>query len=330
MGGEDHLYGGNSMIVSPGGEVLASMGQKVGLLCLEIDHTIKHTRPDTFGHPEIPNNIFIEKGRTPWAYRACGASVRPGDAVTPYPRICSHRGFNTIAPENTMPAFGAAIALGAEEIELDVWPSKDGEIIVCHDESVDRTSDGKGMIADLTLDEIRAFDAGVKFAEEYSGVRFPTLDEVLQKFSRQVIINLHIKSASNVDEYDHDVFRKIVNLIYKYDMQEHVYIAGEEDVLRTACKLAPELPRAALDGKLDFQLVKLAKKYNCQKLQFVSGYYNAEMVREAKESGIRCNLFWCDDPKEVGALFESGIDTILTNDYIRVARAAETWKNKNT
>jgi len=325
MGGADYPFGANTMVVSPKGKVLATLGQQVGTLCCEFDPKAKHYRSDSYNQPEIPNDYFIEKGRTPWAYRASGSSVRPGELQTAYPRVCAHRGFNTIAPENTMPAFGAAIALGAEEIELDVWPTKDGRILVCHDETVDRVSDGQGRIMDLTWEEIRQMDAGKKFGEAYTGLRFPLLDEVFAKFSRQVIVNLHIKSPTQSESYDEEVFQKILDLICRYDMQQHVYIAGEEDVLRTACKLAPELPRAALDGKLDMQLVHLARKYGCRKLQFVRGYYNQAMIDEAKKSGIRCNLFWSDDPAEVPNLIESGIDTILTNDYLRMATALQAY-----
>lgn len=65
-------------------------------------------RADSYGQPPVPNDFFISKGRTPWAYRACGAGVIPGDRDLPYPRICAHRGFNYVAPENSLPAFGAA------------------------------------------------------------------------------------------------------------------------------------------------------------------------------------------------------------------------------
>lgn len=325
MGGDTHRYGASTMLVSPKGEILATMNQQVGVLTCEIEPDKKHFRSNTFNHPEISNDLFISNGRTPWAYRTCGPSVRPGDAQTAYPRICAHRGFKTAAPENSMAAFGLAVALGADEIELDVWPSKDGKIVVGHDETVDRMSDGHGSIMDLTWDEIYALDIGSKFDEHFSGLRFPLLEEVLARFSRQVIINLHIKTpkGKEAEMYDPQIFKQIVDMIYEYDMQEHVYIGGEEDVLRAACELAPELPRAALDGKQDFKLVDLAKKYKCQKVQLFRGHYTQEMVDDARKAGIRCNLFWSDDPEEVPELLESGIDTILTNDYLRMAAACK-------
>jgi glycerophosphoryl diester phosphodiesterase/predicted amidohydrolase len=345
MGDEQHLFGATSMIVSPKGETITELGQKVGMIICDIDPHKKHMRPNTYNHPDVLNDSFIESGRTPWAYRSCGPSVCLGELESPYPRICAHRGFNTILPENTMASFGLAVALGAVEIELDVWPSKDGMLVVCHDDTVDRTSDGNGAISELEWAEICQFDIGKKYVEmnsdkmiqgkeelakHYSGLKFPLLEDVLKKFSRQVIINLHIKSpiGAETDMYDPVVFQKIVDAIYEYDMQEHVYIAGEEDVLRTACQIAPELPRAALDGKLDFSLIKLAKKYDCKKVQLFRGYYNQEMIDEAKEAGIRCNIFWSDDPNEIPELLEKGIDTILTNDYLKMANRLLISMNK--
>ena len=113
MGGEDCGHGANTMIVAPDGRVLASLGQKTGMLARDVDTKFKHMRADSYGQPPVPNDFFISKGRTPWAYRACGAGIIPGDRDLPYPRICAHRGFNYVAPENSLPAFGAAVALGA-------------------------------------------------------------------------------------------------------------------------------------------------------------------------------------------------------------------------
>ncbi|NCB35336.1 MAG: hypothetical protein EOM58_04765 [Clostridia bacterium] len=96
-----------------------------------------------------------------------------------YPRLCAHRGFNMVAPEDTLPAFALAVAMGAQEIELDLWVSKDGHLIVCHDPSVDRTSNGTGFIKDLTLKEIKALDAGSWFSPSFKGVTYPLFEEVL-------------------------------------------------------------------------------------------------------------------------------------------------------
>lgn len=134
-------------------------------------------------------------------------------------------------------------------------------------------------------------------------------------------MNLHVKTPRGCTDYDSVAFRKILDMLETYDMLEHVYISGDEAVLKAAVTLAPDLPRTALDSRLDFTLVKLAKKYRCQKVQFYRGYYRQDMVEEARTAGMRCNLFWSDDPQEIPSLLESGIDTILTNDYLRMSAA---------
>ena len=107
---------------------------------------------------------------------------------------CSHRGFNSIAPENTLPAFGAAVALGAEEIELDLWPTSDGKIVVCHDPTVDRTTNSTGLIHEMTAQEVEQCDAGIKFSKEFTGLKIPYFEDILKQFANRVIMNLHIKS----------------------------------------------------------------------------------------------------------------------------------------
>ena len=109
-------------------------------------------------------------------------------------KFCAHRGFNAVAPENTLPAFAAAVALGADEIEFDLWPTADGQLAVCHDPSVDRTTDGKGTICDMTWEQMKNLDAGKKFHSEYEGVRIPLFEEVLRQFAGKVVMNIHIKS----------------------------------------------------------------------------------------------------------------------------------------
>jgi len=111
-----------------------------------------------------------------------------------FPRLCAHRGYNFIAPENTLPAFALAVSMGAQEIELDLWPSKDGDLIVCHDPKVDRTTDGSGIISEMTTKEIRALDAGEKFSPAFKGTKLPLFEEVLDLFGGKVIFNIHIKS----------------------------------------------------------------------------------------------------------------------------------------
>ena len=113
---------------------------------------------------------------------------------TTFPRICAHRGFKTAAPENTLPAFALAVSLGAPEIELDLWPSKDGDLIVCHDPDVSRTTGCQGLVTELTTREIKQLDAGSWFSPLFKGVQLPLFEEVLDQVAGRTVINIHIKS----------------------------------------------------------------------------------------------------------------------------------------
>jgi glycerophosphoryl diester phosphodiesterase len=107
----------------------------------------------------------------------------------------AHRGARAIAPENTLPAFQAALDLGVDGIELDVQRSSDDVLVVMHDFTVDRTTNGCGRVAELTLAEIKELDAGESFDKRFSGTRVPTLDEVLNLIGDRCAVNVEIKSV---------------------------------------------------------------------------------------------------------------------------------------
>ena len=113
----------------------------------------------------------------------------------PYPRLCAHRGAHKgVAPENSMISYQRALELGADEIEIDLWPSKEGEMFAFHDATVKKITGTPTYISDLTSKEIRALDMGVGFAPEFKGMQIPTFEEVLDLVARRVIINIHIKT----------------------------------------------------------------------------------------------------------------------------------------
>lgn len=283
----------------------------------------------------------------------------------PYPRICAHRGYNFVAPENTLPAYALAVAMGAEEIELDLWPSKDGDLIVCHDPYVDRTTNGTGTITELTTAEIRALDAGVNGGEAYKGIHLPLFDEVLDLVGGKTILNIHIKSSLKnrlrpekmiergkdlnrrhsthevllpplhegiedvipeletrpIVPYDEKIFSEILAALDRHHCREYAYITGEADVLTTARKLAPDMPRCCLEGHMNFSIVEHAIEYGCEKVQFCKGLTTQAMIDKAKANGLICNLFWADTKEEAEAYLAIGIDCVLTNNYQPVSLA---------
>lgn len=320
--GLEKMSGGCSMVVDPSGRILANAGSHNGkLICDVANIHWKYMRTDSFGGNMIRNDLFIEKGRTPWSYRPCGSSVRLDDRRMPYPRICAHRGFSQIAPENSLPAFGAAIALGADEIEFDLWQSHDGVPVVMHDPTLDRVSNGSGLITEKTLKELKELDFGSRFSSAFTGLKIATLEEVLRKFPRQAIFNIHIKS-SGTDRIDLDFLRRVVNLIRGYDCMEHVYFCGRADIMEAASKVAPEIPRCMAAGpdasKMD--IVENAIRFQCAKLQFMKPYLNRTLIDKAHANGIRCNVFWSDDSEEATAFLRDGVDTVLSNHCWQIAQ----------
>lgn len=318
---ENSDIGGASMVVAPTGEVLCNMRSRVGLEAVDIDVRKKYYKPAGFGNPDAAHYEYIEKGRRPWKYRPAGSAIVMRDDWMPYPRTCAHRGFNSVAPENSMPAYGAAVAMGAEEIEFDLWETKDHEIVSCHDATLDRVSTGTGKIYDYTLEELRQFDFGVKFGEAFKGMKILTFEEILKKFSCHTIMNIHIKSLNDTDPLREDYLKKIIALIDKYDCRKYVYfMTGNDTVIQQLRTLAPDICVCCGGGSAPWDIVDRAIKYGCKKVQLFKPYFNREMIDKAHANGIICNVFWSDDPEETQKFLDMGIDVILTNDYNTVSQ----------
>ena len=308
---------GASMIVSPHGKVLANMHGKFGMTYAQFDPAEKHYKPAGFGNPPASHHEYIEYGRKPWQYRNAGSAIIKNETELGYPRICAHRGFSTVAPENSMPAFGAAIAMGAEEIEFDLRPTIDGEIVSCHDIELERVSDGTGLVTEKTLKQLEKLDFGIKFGEKFRGLSIVKFEDILQKFSAHVIMNIHIKPVSYTEPYPEKLMKKIIQLIKKYDCEKHVYLMLETDIMIKQFKqYAPEIPICV--GHLKeraWEIVDRAIELGARKVQLFKPYYSQEMIDKAHSHGIKCNIFWSDDINEAKKFLEMGVDTILTNEY---------------
>ena len=325
--GEDSPICGCSMAVAPDGTMLGNMNSKVGILEVEIDPTKKYYKKKGFyGTTLVPHYKYIDDGRRPWLYRPGGSAMVAQDKFMKYPRCCAHRGFNTVAPENSMVAFGSAVALGADEIEFDLWTTKDGELVSCHDQTLDRTSNGTGKISDYTLEELKALDFGAKADAHFKGLEILTFEEILKKFACQVVMNIHVKPCD--DGKNRERVQKIVKLLYKYDCEQHAYIMSNDDELHAIfSEIAPEICRCqGARDKFWWEVVDDAIKNKCQKVQLFKPYFNKEMVDKAHAHGIICNVFFADTEQEAKEFLDMGIDTILTNDYLTISKVVKGYK----
>lgn len=311
---EDSHICGASMVVDPFGKVLLNMKGSFGKAEAEFDPNRKYLKPAGYGNPDAPHHEYIEYGRKPWQYRN-GSAIAPFESYMRYPRICAHRGFSAVLPENTMPAFGAAIAMGADEIEFDLWPTRDGHIVSCHDDTLDRVSNGSGKIYDHTLDELLKLDFGVKFSEKFKGLKIALFEDILKKFGGQTVMNIHVKPMG--EHYPEDIMKKIIALIRRYDCARHVYLMIEKDEdIRWLKANAPDIPVCVgHDFSRNWAIVDRAIELGAEKVQFFKPYFNKEMIDKAHAHGIICNIFWSDDPEEAKQFLEMGMDTVLTNNY---------------
>ena len=320
--GLDSPVGGGSMVVAPSGEMLGNMFSRVGTLTVEFDPHAKYLKPMGYGNPPGLHSTYIEVGRRPWKYRPAGSAVIPGfkDAEKALPkRLCAHRGFSTVAPENSLPAFGSAVALGATEIEFDLWWTKDGEIVSIHDATLDRVSDGKGKVYEHTYEELQKLDFGSKTGKHFAGLKILRFEEILAKLSCHTIMNIHMKDVGKAWEEAH--VKKVLRLIDAYDARGHVYFMSSCGPLQDQlARLAPDIPRCMgyARGK---DIVDEAIKHKCQMVQLFKPYFDKSTVDRAHAAGMRVNVFWSDDPAEAKKFLDMGIDTILTNDYLLIANA---------
>lgn len=160
------------------------------------------------------------------------------------PFIFAHRGACRAAPENTLPAFQAAIALGADGAELDVQYSSDGKIVVMHNQTLDKTTNGAGRVTAHTLEELRGLDAGAHFAPAFAGTLIPTLDEVLDLARGKLLLNIELKALESPTV---NLGVDVVARVRAHGIADQVVISSFNPLaLRRAKKAGPEIECALL------------------------------------------------------------------------------------
>lgn len=301
--------GGHSLVAAPDGTIVVDAGETPGVTMVEMDPARRWVKPASHGKPAVEHRGLIEAHRRPALYRP-GPEREMAVLGAPFPRLCAHRGLSQACPENTLPAFAAALAFpGVHEIELDLWLSRDGVPVVCHDPRVDRTTDGQGVVTELDWPVIAGFDAGIRHGEAWRGLRLPRFEEVLALVDGRVGLNLHLKDPGPGGKLVH----LVADLLRRHGMDRLGYIAGEEDVLDAALAYAPDIERNCLAHQQDMpRLIAAALEYRCSRLQFFRNV-TAAAAAEAKAHGLVRNLFWSDDVEDARRYAALGIDVILTN-----------------
>lgn len=216
-----------------------------------------------------------------------------------YPLIFGHRGASIRAPENTLKAFNLAFKEGANGIEFDIRLSTDNEIVVIHDETIDRTSNSSGKVNSLTLEKLQKFDFG-------EGEKIPTLKEVLTKFGNKHWLNIEIKEEG--------LELILVDLLKNLKVKEKIVISSF--LLPTLIKikeLAPEIPTGYLYEFHLNDLDGLLDEVSINGIHPVKENITKKIIQEAHQKNLAVRAWTVDDPKMAQKLAENGIDGIITN-----------------
>jgi glycerophosphoryl diester phosphodiesterase len=227
--------------------------------------------------------------------------------------VVGHRGAMGYCPENTFASFDRALALGADWIELDVHQSRDGELIVIHDEAVDRTTDGRGLVQEQTTAELKALDAGSWYGPQFAGQRVPTLDEVLRwARQRDTIVDIEIKNAPL---YYAGIEESVVTTLDRAGMTEQVIVISfDHHAVGRVKALDSRIVTGVLyAGRPADAGLGLARAVDADALLPHWAYVTADDVRSAHEAGLVVAPWESSDPTVLRHLIEAGVDAIGTN-----------------
>lgn len=227
--------------------------------------------------------------------------------------IWAHRGAAADAPENTLVAFAAAEAAGADGIELDVHLSRDGVPVVIHDERVERTTDGRGAVAELRLAELRRLDAGSWFSPFFSGEPIPVLDEVLDWADDRLRLNIEIKDVR--------VGRALLDLLPRYPRARVLVSSFDHRLLAELRRRDGNLPLGFLyedDGWR--RVLRRALACGAESLHPREDHVHRPLLAACKGHGLAVYPWTVDDPGRIRALRRLGIDGFFTNDPLVVRR----------
>jgi len=221
--------------------------------------------------------------------------------------VIAHRGGARLSPENTLPAIKKSIDIKADMVEIDVRFTKDKQVVVIHDSTVDRTTNGHGSVSNMTLAQIKSLDAGSWFGNEYKNIRIPTLEEVLVLCKNKIKVNIEIKDDSAI--------APTIELVKKYNMIENIYILSFDPTdLKKVKKLEPKILTAMLFNilsPLTFPVIK--KLYEVDRVIFLSKVIFPSLIENAHKAGLGIMTFTVNDAVEAKKLISWNIDGIITD-----------------
>ena len=227
--------------------------------------------------------------------------------------VIAHRGASSYAPENTIAAFDKALAMGVRHIEMDVHFSGDGHIVVIHDDTVDRTTNGSGPVASHTLRQLRSLDAGSRFGAAYGGERVPTLGEVLERYKDRLHFHIEIKARAK------GLARRTADLVRGYGVADSTTITSFQMArLEEVRAYAPELPAGWLvpsgsGSQLDDSAVERARDLGLTQIGPRGDLVTPELVAMLHDKGLVVHAWGVPSEELMRRVADAGVDGMTIN-----------------
>lgn len=236
-----------------------------------------------------------------------------------YPvQIIAHRGYSKVAPENTLSAFQAALSAGVDAVELDVRITKDNQLVIMHDDDVGRTTDGEGPVDELTLEQIRALDAGSWFGPQFKGERVPTLDEALALIKGQATVVVEIKSRSSKRTPE-----LVAESLIRHGMTDQAQVISFYEM--PMFKSRELLPRTSTGALVAPMLSPTNRALSMRASSTLAFYKNVQRktVEAAHRAGLRLNVWTVNEAEAMKGAIKNGVDGIITDDVALLKQVLE-------
>jgi glycerophosphoryl diester phosphodiesterase len=233
------------------------------------------------------------------------------------PLLIGHRGFPAKYPENTLASFEAAVDAGCDMIELDVTLTKDRHVVVIHDDTLDRTTTGRGRVRDCTLEEIRRLDAGGWFDRRFSGERVPLLSEVLERISGRCLLNIEIKAGAFEKGYPADsIERQVVELVKRHGAARRVLVGSFESKIIGRIAAMEDPPAVSLISEHEADARTLGFLKNTRAFSWNPNFkvLKPAQVGLIHAAGLRIFPWTINTRKEAEETMRLGVDGLICND----------------
>ena len=230
------------------------------------------------------------------------------------PRVIGHRGAAGHAPENTLASLWRAAELGARWVEFDIALTREGEPVLMHDETVDRTTDGSGKLAQMSLGELKALDAGAWFSKAAAGERVPTLMEALATLTSLGLgANIEIKPTTGREAETGAIVAKRVAAAWPDTLPRPLLSSFKVEALAAARDAAPQIARGYLTSRLGGDWQREAANLGCVSIHCNHRYLDRGSAAAVRQAGYRPLAYTVNDAARGRQLFDWGVEAVFTD-----------------